>query len=183
MAVSIKIEDYFSKDEILETLEEISKPIELAIWSPQNAFNFGALIRTCHNFGVRKMWGIDLWEDPENPVTKPYYKKAAMTTHKWMKQRIECVTSNEFVYQNRDRNIVAFERRENLETQDIRSFEYPENPILLFGSEKDGIPDYLMSQAKAIVSIPVLGFCLDFNVAQAASISIYDWLLKNGNKV
>ena len=181
MAVSFKVEDAFQEEEIIQALNEIAQPVEIAVWNTSNYFNFGGLIRTCHNFAVRKMWGIDLWKDPESPLTKPYYKRAAMTAHKWMKQNIHCVTSEEFLSKVEGRNIVAFERREGIDSEDIRSFEYPDNPILLFGSEKDGIPDHLMVAAQSVVSIPVMGFCLDFNLAQAASIAIYDWTLKNTN--
>ena len=179
MAVTFKVEDCFLPEEILETLNEIAQPVEIAVWNTTNYFNFGALIRTCHNFAVRKMWGIDLWRDPDQPLTKPYYKKAAMTTLKWMKQNIHCVSTEDFLSQTEGRNIVAFERREELETRDIRGFSYPENPILLFGCEQGGIPDDLLERANSVVSIPVMGFCLDFNLSQAAAIALYDWTLKN----
>lgn len=180
MAVTWKVEDHFEKDEVLSALKEIERPVELAVWNTTNYFNFGSLIRTCHNFALRKMWGIDLWIDPEIRTTKPYYRRAAMTSHKYMKQNIHCVDSDEFLEQTKGRSIVAFERRENLDSSDIRSFVYPENPILLFGCEKGGVPDHLLERADHVVSIPVAGFCLDFNLAQSAAIAIYDWIVKNG---
>lgn len=182
MAISFKVEDHFEPDEIMEALSEIAHPLELACWGTCNYFNFGSLIRTSHNFALRRMWGVDLWEDPEDKRAKPFYKKAAMTTLKWTKQNIHCVSMDEFIEQTQGRNIVAFERRERLETIDIRNFAYPEEPILLFGSEKSGVPERLLERADHVVSIPVYGFCLDFNLAQAASIAIYDWLLKHSLK-
>lgn len=181
MSVKWKVEDHFEKEEIIEILNEIALPLELAVWGTDNYFNFGSLIRTCHNFALRQMWGIDLWEKlEERKPANPYYRRAAMNTLKFMKQNINLVSSDEFLEQTRERSIVAFERREDLETVDIRSFIYPDNPILLFGSEKNGVPDDLLRRADHIVSIPVHGFCLDFNVAQAAAIGVYDWLSKNG---
>lgn len=180
MAVTFRPEDHFEKEEVMDVLNEIANPIELAVWGTSNYFNFGSLIRTSHNFAVRKMWGVDLWQDPNNKTTKPYYKRAAMTSHKWMRQNIHCVTTEEFLEKIEGRNVVAFERREGLQTEDLRSFVWPDEPVLLFGSEGNGVPDDLLERADHIVSIPVAGFVLDFNLAQSAAVGLYDWLLKNG---
>lgn len=169
MAVTYDIRKEFLKDEVLQTLSEIAHPVEVAVWGSENSFNFGAIIRTCHNFLVRKMYAIDMdW----------YYKKAAMTALQWQKQNINMMSSEEFLRGTTNRNIIALERRENLDTQDIRCFEYPENPILLFGSEKTGVPEELLQSAKNIVSIPVCGFVLDYNIATACGIVLYDWYSK-----
>lgn len=183
MAVTFKVEKFFDKEEVREILNEVRRPVEIAIWGCRNYYNFGGAIRTGHNFLVSKFWGIDLQRDPENPISKPYYRKSAMTTEKWEKKNLEFVTSEEFLEQTKDRKIVGFERRENLQTQDIRAFKYPENPILLFGSESGGIPDHLMDRVDALVSIPCDGFCLDMNVGVALGIALYDWYYKFSMKV
>lgn len=176
MAVSHNIRQEFSKEEILETLDEIAHPIEVAIFDSQNYFNFGGAIRTCHNFLVRRMWGVDLTGGD------PYYKRAAMTARPWMKQNINFVSSDQFLEQTEGRNIVAFERRENLDSIDIRCFKYPDNPIFLFGSEKTGVSDRLLSRANHVVSIPMFGFVLDHNVSVAIGIAVYDWIAKSSRK-
>lgn len=173
MACRVKIEDFFTLEEINETLNELRRPVEVAVWSSENYYNFSAIIRTSHNFLVSKIWGIDL-RDPEHPYGKPFYKKAAMTALKWEKKNIFLRSSEEFLEETKDRNIIACERRESLDTEDIRGFKYPDNPILLFGSEKFGVPDHLLKRANHIVSIPVGAFVTDHNISVAAGIFLYD---------
>lgn len=176
MAVSHNIRGEFSRQEILDALDDVIHPVEVAIFDSQNYFNFGCSIRTCHNFLVRRLWGVDLADGDA------YYKKAAMTARTWMKSRIALRSSDDFLKETEGRNIIAFERREDLGTKDIRTFQYPKDPILLFGSEKTGISDRLLARADHVVSIPMYGFVLDHNVSVAVGIALYDWINKHTRK-
>lgn len=157
----------FSQNEIRETLNEIRHPFEIAVYSSDNYYNFGAIVRVAHNFLCKKIWMIDFAE---------FYKKASMGTHKW--ENISIVTLQEFMVANNNRNIISFERRGGLQTEDIRSFEYPEEPILFFGSEKFGVPQKILDVSNNIVSIPVFGVHTDYNLATASGIVMYDFVNK-----
>lgn len=161
----------FSKEEIREALDDVRHPFDVAIYSSENYFNFGAIVRVGHGFLCRKFWQVDF--------TK-FYKKASMGAHKW--ENIEKVTLAEFWEKIGSRPVVVFEKRPELDSQDIRFFEYPENPVLFFGSEKYGVPDEVIERAHSIVSIPVFGIHNDFNQAVAAGIAMYDWITKNAQK-
>lgn len=159
----------FTKDEIMAELQLLRHPVEIACFGTDNHFNFGAIIRTAHCFLARKMYAIDIeW----------YYKKAAMTALKWEKQNIIKCSLNEFLEQTKDRNIVAFERRPGMKSEDIRTFSYPDNPILLFGNEREGVPDILLERADHICSIPCFGFVNDLNISVAAGIALNDFITK-----
>ena len=157
----------FSKEEIKETLKEVRHPIDVAVFDSANYFNLGSIIRMCHNFLVRRIYAID---------TK-FYKKATMGAHKF--EDIHKVTMDEFLQEASSRNLVVFERRPELESKDLISYEWPELPLVVFGSEKSGIPDELLEAATDIVSIPMFGVHNDHNVACAASIAIYDFVSKH----
>jgi len=164
MAIPPDISD-FSIEEVKSTLDEIRHPFEVAVFSSDNYHNSGAIIRIAHNFLCKKIWMVDF---------DAYYKKAAMGCHKW--ENIEKVTLKEFQDLNTNRNIVAFERRPGLQSIDLRGYAYPENPILFFGSEKFGVPDQILEQSETIVSIPVFGVHVDYNLAVAAGIAMYSWV-------
>ncbi len=158
------------RQEVKDVLKELRHPVDIALHSVNNYFNFGACIRTGHNFLVRNYHGIEL---------ETYYPKAAMTVGKFEQDQINYhSTIDQFLDKTQGRNIVSFERRTTLNTQDIRTFDYPENPILLFGSEKEGVPDRLIEASHSIVSIPVFGFNLDYNVSVACGIVLYDFISK-----
>ena len=156
-----------STDFVKETLQEIRHPFEVAVYSSENYYNFGAILRVAHNFLVRKVWMVDFSD---------FYKKASMGTHRW--ETIQEATLAEFLELHKDRNIVAFERRPDLDSEDIRHFQYPEDPILFFGSEKFGVPERILEQAHSVVSIPVFGVHNDYNQAVAAGIGMYDFISK-----
>jgi len=161
----------FTKEEIRQTLNEIRHPFSIAIIDSSNFFNGGAIIRTAHTFLVKEIIFVDV------PAV---YERATMGTHKW--ENITHVTQEEFLA-TETRPLVCFERRQDLNSKNLIGFNYPENPILCFGSEKTGIPDRILNKANSVVSIPQWGILNDMNLACAAGICMYDWIFKHHRKI
>jgi tRNA G18 (ribose-2'-O)-methylase SpoU len=172
--------DYFlapiknsTTEETINKLNAIRFPYDIAIASSKNAFNFGAILRTGNSFLVRKYYAIDI---------DRYYKKAAMTTHKYERHSVIKCSTAEFVENQKGRNIVAFEKRDGVVSVPLPEFVFPENPILMFGNEDDGISPELLSIATHTVSIPMFGTVWDLNVATAAAIAMYSFMTQYKNK-
>lgn len=171
MVAAPKLDD-FTNDEIKECLEAVRHPFEIAVCNSENYFNCGSIIRTAHNFLARKVHMVGL---------EKYYKKATMGAKKY--EVIEKHSIEEFVEMTFGRNVVALERRPPyLETKDLIHFEWPDDPIMVLGGEKYGIPDEIMKIACDVVSVPVYGVLNDFNVAVCAGIAMYDWCVKHYRK-
>jgi tRNA (guanosine-2'-O-)-methyltransferase len=162
----------FTKQEIREILDEVRFPVDVAVWHTDNYYNFGAIVRNCHNFLVRGIYAVEV--APESGLM---YEKATMGTHKW--ENIYRPSLGEFLDFCKDRPLIAFERRHDLRSEDLRTFQYPDNPVLLFGNEKSGIPEELLNRADHIVSIPQYGIHNDMNLSVATGIVLYDWNSKN----
>jgi len=156
-----------SIEEIRTDLDGHRFPADVAVYSIDNYFNLGAIIRICHNFQIRNIIAVDI---------PKYYRKADLGTRKY--ETIIKVSMDDFLEKYGTRNIVAFEKRPGLLTQDLRKYTYPEEPILLFGSEKTGIHDMLLAKACAVVSIPMYGVHNDHNVGVACGIVLYDYITK-----
>lgn len=157
----------FTKTEIKDVLNEIRHPFSVAVWGSENYFNAGATIRICHNFLVKEIFLIDC---------PAIYERASMGCEKYeniIKIDLEC-----FMKTTKNRLIVAFERRRDLDSESLMNFKWPLNPILLFGSEKSGIPLELLKRANYLVCIPQYGIHNDFNLANAISIGVYDFMSK-----
>jgi len=161
----------FSKDEIRDALQGVRHPVSVAIYGSKNEFNIGGMIRACHNFLVKNIHLVEVeW----------FYEKGALSTLSYEKKNIiRWKTCEDFIAGCGQQNIVAFERRVGLESEDIRFFDYPKNPILFFGSEQTGVPDSILSGAKSVVSIPIDGLNNDHNVTVSCGIALYDWYLKD----
>jgi tRNA G18 (ribose-2'-O)-methylase SpoU len=175
----------FTKEEIKVTLDTVRHPVSIAIFGSSNYFNAAAIVRSAHQFLVQEIILVDC---PD------IYERATMGTHKW--ENITHMTLDEFckrhsVWSSADnRSLVICERRPDLDSESLLYFSYPKNPILCFGSEKEGIPDELLALAEQhrtlcpewnsgqIVSIPQYGILNDLNLANAASICLYDWIAK-----
>jgi len=157
----------FSTDEICAALDDVRHPFEVAVYSSENYHNMGSIIRTCHSHLCAKIWQVDF---------DKFYGKATMGTHKF--EHIVSVSLAEFLKQTTERNVVVFERNPELKMEDLRYYRYPENPILFFGSEKFGVPDRVIETACSVVTIPMWGLHNDINLAVAAGIATYDFVLK-----
>lgn len=162
----------FSKDEIRTLLDDVRHPMTIAIFGSENYFNAAAIIRTAHQFLVQEIILVDC---------PKVYEKATMGTHKW--ENIRKLSFEEFSREYSSRNLVVCERRPELKSENLPGFQYPENPVLCFGSEKTGVPEELVALATQVsgrfVSIPQFGILNDLNLACAAGIVMYDWISKN----
>ncbi|NBP56292.1 hypothetical protein EBU71_07115 [bacterium] len=161
----------FTRDEICDALDEVRQPVSIAIYGSKNEFNIGGMIRTAHNFLVQEIHLVEVeW----------FYEKGALSTLKYEKRNLKrWATLSSFISATDSRPIVSFERRNNISSQDIRFFHYPKNPILFFGSEKNGVPDEILNVSHSIVTIPILGLNNDHNVSTSCGIALYDWFAKN----
>lgn len=166
MSIAPDLSD-FSKEEIKTSLAQIRHPVDIAVYSTENYYNLGSIIRMSHNFLVRRIYAIDT----------PYYKRAAMGTHKW--EDIRKRSLSDFVTEMEGRNVVAFEKRQGLVTDDLRAFSWPDLPVIVLGSEKTGIPDDILKIARNVVSVPMFGVHNDQNVATVAGIAVYDFITKH----
>jgi tRNA (guanosine-2'-O-)-methyltransferase len=160
-----------SLEEIKQELDSKRFPVDVAVHSLDNWFNFGAVVRICHNFQVNSIIGVDLGS---------YYRKADLGTRKF--ESIIKLSMSDFLETYANRSIVAFESRPELETENLFDFVFPDNPILFFGSEKSGVPDQILKNAKNVVSIPMYGVHNDHNIAVACGIALYDWTKKYREK-
>lgn len=159
----------FTKEEIKECLNEIRHPFDIAVYGCKNYFNMGAIVRIAHNFLARDLYAVEL---------NKFYKRAAMSGTKY--ENIHKQTLEEFCKMASERSIVSFERRPpELTSEPLNDFVWPDNPIMFFGSEDDGVPDEILDASSNIVSIPVYGLLNDHNVAVAAGIAMYDWTCKH----
>lgn len=156
--------DGLDKYQLREKLAPKRFPLRVAVYGTENYFNLGAIVRVAHGYLCKQLIAIDC---------PSYYRKAAMGCNKW--EEIEHVSLQQFLETCTGSPIVSFERRTGLETKPLYDFEYPDNPILVFGSEKFGVPDSILEVSNSIVTIPMYGLINDMNLANAVSVAVYDW--------
>jgi RNA methyltransferase, TrmH family len=58
---------------------------------------------------------------------------------------------------------------------DIRSIPFPDDAVLVFGSERQGVSPDLRSRATALVAIPMRPMVSSFNLATSVGMALFHW--------
>ncbi|MCB0391990.1 MAG: RNA methyltransferase [Bdellovibrionales bacterium] len=178
--ILVPVERYLDKslkdnDFIIRTndnLEQSKKtlPIYLVLDHLRSSFNVGSIFRTAECLGVKHIFLVGYTPSPENDGVK----KTAMGTEEWIS----------WSHHNNIEEVVDRLKQENisivgLETcsraQPLRTFRCPENVALVLGNERFGLMENTLVQCNHLVEIEMLGYKNSLNVANALSITLYEF--------
>lgn len=150
--------------EVREALRPLRNDLTIALHAAENAFAVGAIVRVAHSFLVREIVLIG---------SEPYYEKASMGMEKY--ETIVRVPSDDaFLEHVGTRPLWAVEKDAATKSvYDVATF--PRDVVLLFGSERFGIPQPLLARAATTVGIPIYGVNHSLPLAVAAGIMMNEW--------
>jgi tRNA G18 (ribose-2'-O)-methylase SpoU len=151
-------------DAIMADLDDSAHGLEIAVENVDRDFNMGTIIRNANAFGVRHVHIIG---------RRQWNKRGAMMTDKYLHVHYY-ESSRRFIEQNANVPILAIDNVES--AVPLKSATLPEKCIMVFGSEKSGISEELLSQAAAIIEIEQRGSTRSVNVGVASGIAMYAWL-------
>jgi tRNA G18 (ribose-2'-O)-methylase SpoU len=153
-----------SVDEVREALRPLRNDFSVALHAAENPFAVGAVIRVAHSFLAREivLIGGGFW-----------YEKASMGMEKY--ETIVRVESDEaFLEHVGSRPLWAVEREKA--TKSIHAVpSFPRDVVLLFGSERFGIPAPLLERAEETLAIPIYGVNNSLPLVVAAGIVMNEW--------
>ena len=162
MALSPPLDE--SVDEVRATLAPLRNDLSIALHAADNPFAVGAIIRVAHSFLVREICLIG---------SAPYYQKASMGMEKY--ETIVRLPSDEaFLEHVGSRPLWAVEKDQA--TVNVNAVErFPPDVVLLFGSERSGVPQALIARATVTLGIPIYGVNHSLPLAIAAGIVMNEW--------
>jgi tRNA G18 (ribose-2'-O)-methylase SpoU len=145
-------------------LAPLRHDFSIALHAAENAFAVGAIIRVAHSFLAREVVLVG---------RAPYYAKASMGMEKY--ERVVRVDDDEaFLAHVGARALWAVEK--DHATTDLYGVSaFPPGVVLLFGSERFGIPRPLIERADAVIGIPLYGVNHSLPLAVAAGIVMNEW--------
>jgi tRNA G18 (ribose-2'-O)-methylase SpoU len=152
-----------SIDEQRALLDPLRVHMSVAVVRAKNPFNVGAIIRVAHSFLVKEIFLVG---------TEPYYERASMGMQRY-EHIVECPDEEAFLEAVGERPIVSVER-DHADTT-LWQVDYPEDVVLLFGSENDGLPEVLLEASKTVIAIPMYGVNHSYPVAIAAGMVLCEW--------
>lgn len=152
-------------EEIRRSLENLRRPLSIALLRARNPFNVGAIIRVAHSFLVREIVLIG---------TEPYYERASMGMERF-ENIVNVESEAAFLARAREKGqtLVVFEK----EAAKVNLWQtpLPDECMMVFGSETDGVPGEIVAAADLLVGIPMYGINHSFPVTVAAGIAMAEW--------
>lgn len=161
-----------AREEAREELERLRHPVRIVVDRAKNPFNIGTIIRTAHSFLVREIILVG---------TERWYKRAAMGM-----QRFENVTEIPSVEafleraRSEEMKLVPFEKDHG--TVGLWEAQLPEDSVLVFGNEDDGVDPRIMNEAFETVAIPMYGINHSYPVSVAAGMALAEWARRRYQK-
>ncbi len=151
-------------DEVRATLAPLRNDFSVALHAAENPFAVGAVIRVAHSFLARE---IVLVGDA------PWYEKASMGMEKY--ESIVRVADGEALLAHvAGRPLWAVEK-DHARTSVHAVDRFPPAVVLLFGSERFGIPEPLVRRADEVIGIPIYGVNHSLPLAVGAGIVMNVW--------
>lgn len=135
----------------------------IAVVRAKNPFNIGSIIRVAHSFLLREIFLVG---------TEPYYERACMGMHRY-ETIVEHPDEESFLGAVAGRPLLGIER--DHATTTLWQVDYPEDVVLLFGNEDDGLSTRMLSACRTVVAIPMYGINHSFPVAVAAGMVLCEW--------
>jgi tRNA G18 (ribose-2'-O)-methylase SpoU len=152
-------------EEIRDSLAGLRRPLSVAVLRARNPFNVGAIIRVAHSFLVREIILVG---------TEPYYERASMGMERY--ETIVYLPDEAALIAHvraQGRKLVVFEK--DAARVDLWHADLPDDCVMLFGSETDGVSPELVAAADLVVGIPMYGINHSFPVTVAAGIAMAEW--------
>jgi tRNA G18 (ribose-2'-O)-methylase SpoU len=153
------------REEVRAELDRLRHPVRVVVDRAKNPFNIGTIIRTSHSFLVREVVLVG---------TEPWYRRAAMGM-----QKFENVTELPSVEALLERataegwRLIPFEK--DHATVGLWDAELPEDGVLVFGNEDDGVDRRILAQAYEVIGIPMYGINHSYPVAVSAGMALAEW--------
>lgn len=148
---------------------DVNNGFWIALYEIADPGNLGTIMRTCDAVGAEGLILIGNCTDPYDPSAVRASMGGIFTT------KLCKLSAEEFVKWVREKEIKVIGSSDKADN-DYRKARYGNGIMLLMGSERQGIPDFLSKACDQMVSIPMKGNCDSLNLSVATSILMYEVL-------
>lgn len=146
-----------------------SGPVHVVLYRPEIAGNTGSLMRLAANTGVT----LHLVHPLGFELDEPRLRRAGLDYREWAE-----VVEHESLEEVFDLGRVLAATRNGAVRYDTVS--YGIDDVLLFGPESTGLPDDVTARAGLTIRIPMQPGSRSLNLANAASVVVYEALRQGG---
>lgn len=148
-----------SPDEVRQLLHPLRNGFTVALHAAENPFAIGAIIRVAHSFLAREIVIVG---------DAPWYEKASMGMEKY--ETIVRVADDDALLGHVGARPLWAVEKDHATTSLYAVETFPDDVVLLFGSERAGIPAPLVAKAARTIGIPIYGVNHSLPLVVAAGI-------------
>ncbi len=146
-------------DEVKALLAPLRNDFSIAVYTADNAFAINTIIRVAHSFLVREVVLVG---------DAPYYEKASMGMEKY-ESIVRVADDAAFLAQVGSRPLWGVEK-DHANRSLYSDKPIPKDVVLLFGSERFGIPKPMIDRCAEVIAIPIYGVNHSLPLAVASGI-------------
>jgi len=144
--------------------------IHIVLDNLRSAFNVGSIFRSSDGAGsVEKIYLCGI----TSPIDNPKLEKTALGSLEFINSE-HYDTTLDAMEELKEQNIPIYSVELTDDSENFQEIEYPDEFALVFGHEKKGINDEILKISDKIISIPMRGKKKSLNVANTASIILYE---------
>ena len=158
----------WSVNEIKNDLRAKAHPFAVLMEHWKGDFNISTMIRNANAFNASQVFYIG---------RKRFDRRGTVGTHHY----VDLNYLNDFdeLLKLKEKYVfVALDN--NLDCcVSMETFEWPDNALMIFGEEGEGISPLLLKECDYCVNITQFGSVRSLNVGTSSGIAMYDWILKN----
>ena len=144
--------------------------IHIVLDNIRSAFNVGSIFRSADGAGnVKKIYLCGITTDIDNPKLD---KTALGATEMIPSEHYD--STMEAIDELREKGIPIYSIELTDDAQDFQKIKYPEKIAIVLGHEKKGVSDEILRKVDKSIYIPMRGKKESLNVANCASIILYE---------
>jgi len=154
---------------ILKAIKDRTKHLTVVLENFFQPHNFSAVLRSCDIFGIQD---VHIVENNNNYKTNP---QVNMGADKWLSlnRYQEKEFNTDTCFKNlKDKGYKIIAAHPHHDDVDLFDMDISQPTALVFGTEKEGISDYVKENADGFMKIPMYGFTESFNVSVAAALTL-----------
>jgi tRNA G18 (ribose-2'-O)-methylase SpoU len=149
--------------------------IHIVLDNIRSAFNVGSIFRSADGAGsVEKIYLCGITADTDNPKLEKTALGALETV-----ESEHYDSTKEAIEEIKQRNIPIYSVELTEDAKDFQQIEYPEEIAIVLGHEKRGVDEEILQLSDEKIYVPMRGFKKSLNVANCASIVLYEITREN----
>ncbi len=136
------------------------------VWDPHN---ISAVMRSCDSVGVQDVLVLNT----DIPRHKNYGLQSSASAKKWVTV-LDFDSVESCVSYLRDNGYAIYTTHLDSKAKSVYEMDFTQRMALVFGNEKDGVSQEMLSQSDGNFIIPQVGMIQSLNISVACAVSLYE---------